>query len=114
MYYSSHPWQFLAVWEGGLAYFGGLFGAVTVHWLGGGDWGAGAGPRQPSSCAAPAAIWLEELALDALAWMAQFPLGPKRLRDPDIRLSVVHIIGRSNTSQGRTRISLSGAPSRAR
>jgi phosphatidylglycerol:prolipoprotein diacylglycerol transferase len=29
-YYITHPWQILAVWEGGLAFFGGLFGAIAV------------------------------------------------------------------------------------
>jgi phosphatidylglycerol:prolipoprotein diacylglycerol transferase len=30
MQYLSHPWHILAVWEGGLAYFGGLFGALAA------------------------------------------------------------------------------------
>ena len=30
MQYLSHPWHILAVWEGGLAYFGGLFGSVAA------------------------------------------------------------------------------------
>lgn len=30
MQYLSHPWQILAVWQGGLAYFGGLFGAIAA------------------------------------------------------------------------------------
>lgn len=29
MHYLSHPWLILAVWQGGLAYFGGLFGALA-------------------------------------------------------------------------------------
>lgn len=38
MQYWSHPWRVLAVWQGGLAYFGGLFGALAaafiyLHWL---------------------------------------------------------------------------------
>ena len=37
MYYLTHPWLILAVWQGGLAYFGGLFGALAgallyLHW----------------------------------------------------------------------------------
>ena len=31
--YLHHPWQIVAVWEGGLAYFGGLFGAVAAALL---------------------------------------------------------------------------------
>jgi phosphatidylglycerol---prolipoprotein diacylglyceryl transferase len=32
-YYITHPWHILAVWEGGLAFFGGLFGAIAVaYW----------------------------------------------------------------------------------
>ena len=27
-FYFSHPWRIVAVWEGGLAFFGGLFGAI--------------------------------------------------------------------------------------
>ena len=37
MQYLSHPWRVFAVWQGGLAYFGGLFGALAaafiyLHW----------------------------------------------------------------------------------
>lgn len=28
--YLAHPWRILAVWEGGLAFFGGLFGATAA------------------------------------------------------------------------------------
>jgi phosphatidylglycerol:prolipoprotein diacylglycerol transferase len=31
--YVQEPWRFLAFWEGGLAYFGGLFGAVAAAFL---------------------------------------------------------------------------------
>src|SRR5581483_459931 len=31
--YLSEPWRILAVWEGGLAYFGGLFGATLAAFL---------------------------------------------------------------------------------
>jgi phosphatidylglycerol---prolipoprotein diacylglyceryl transferase len=31
--YLSAPWRMLAVWEGGLAYFGGLFGAIFAAFL---------------------------------------------------------------------------------
>ncbi len=31
--YLHEPWRILAVWEGGLAYFGGLFGALLAGWL---------------------------------------------------------------------------------
>lgn len=31
--YLTEPWRILAVWEGGLAYFGGLFGAVLAAYL---------------------------------------------------------------------------------
>ena len=31
--YLNEPWRVLAVWEGGLAYFGGLFGAVLAAYL---------------------------------------------------------------------------------
>lgn len=31
--YFHRPWQIVAVWEGGLAYFGGLFGAVAAAFL---------------------------------------------------------------------------------
>ncbi len=30
--YLREPWRILAVWEGGLAYFGGLFGALLAGW----------------------------------------------------------------------------------
>jgi phosphatidylglycerol:prolipoprotein diacylglycerol transferase len=33
MQYLSHPWHILAVWEGGLAYFGGLFGALAAAFI---------------------------------------------------------------------------------
>lgn len=29
-FYFSHPWRIVAVWEGGLAFFGGLFGAIAA------------------------------------------------------------------------------------
>lgn len=31
--YMSDPWRILAVWEGGLAYFGGLFGAILAAFI---------------------------------------------------------------------------------
>ena len=31
--YLSHPWRFAAVWEGGLAFFGGLFGAIAAAYI---------------------------------------------------------------------------------
>ncbi len=31
--YLSEPWRVIAVWEGGLAYFGGLFGAILAAFL---------------------------------------------------------------------------------
>lgn len=31
--YLRHPWNVLAIWEGGLAYFGGLFGAILAAFL---------------------------------------------------------------------------------
>jgi hypothetical protein len=31
--YLTHPWHIVAVWEGGLAFFGGLFGAVAAAYL---------------------------------------------------------------------------------
>ena len=31
--YFSEPWRILAIWEGGLAYFGGLFGAIVAAFL---------------------------------------------------------------------------------
>lgn len=31
--YAREPWRMLAVWEGGLAFFGGLFGAIGAAWL---------------------------------------------------------------------------------
>lgn len=31
--YLSEPWRILAVWEGGLAYFGGLFGAILAAFI---------------------------------------------------------------------------------
>lgn len=31
--YLTHPWRILAVWEGGLAFFGGLFGAITAAYI---------------------------------------------------------------------------------
>ena len=31
--YLNEPWRILAVWEGGLAYFGGLFGALLASFL---------------------------------------------------------------------------------
>lgn len=31
--YVTEPWRILAVWEGGLAFFGGLFGAITAAYL---------------------------------------------------------------------------------
>ncbi len=33
MQYLFHPWRILAVWEGGLAYFGGLFGALLASFI---------------------------------------------------------------------------------
>ena len=32
-FYLTHPWHVVAVWEGGLAFFGGLFGAVGAAYL---------------------------------------------------------------------------------
>ena len=29
-FYLTHPWRIVAVWEGGLAFFGGLFGAIAA------------------------------------------------------------------------------------
>jgi phosphatidylglycerol---prolipoprotein diacylglyceryl transferase len=31
--YVQAPWRFLAIWEGGLAYFGGLFGAIAAAFI---------------------------------------------------------------------------------
>ena len=31
--YLREPWRILAVWEGGLAFFGGLFGGIVAAWL---------------------------------------------------------------------------------
>lgn len=31
--YLAHPWRILAVWEGGLAFFGGLFGAILAAYV---------------------------------------------------------------------------------
>lgn len=31
--YLSAPWRILALWEGGLAFFGGLFGGIAAAWL---------------------------------------------------------------------------------
>lgn len=31
--YLREPWRILAVWEGGLAFFGGLFGGILAGWL---------------------------------------------------------------------------------
>lgn len=31
--YLTHPWRIVAVWEGGLAFFGGLFGAIGAAYL---------------------------------------------------------------------------------
>ncbi len=31
--YLREPWRILAVWEGGLAFFGGLFGGIVAGWL---------------------------------------------------------------------------------
>lgn len=33
IYYLTHPWQIAAVWQGGLAFFGGLFGATLGAYL---------------------------------------------------------------------------------
>src|SRR5713101_4877335 len=33
MFYLSHPWHIVAVWEGGLAFFGGLFGAIAAAYI---------------------------------------------------------------------------------
>lgn len=33
MQYLVHPWRIFAVWEGGLAYFGGLFGALLAAFI---------------------------------------------------------------------------------
>jgi phosphatidylglycerol:prolipoprotein diacylglycerol transferase len=32
-FYLTHPWRILAVWEGGLAFFGGLLGAIAVAYV---------------------------------------------------------------------------------
>ena len=32
-FYLTHPWRIVAVWEGGLAFFGGLFGAIAAAWV---------------------------------------------------------------------------------
>src|ERR1700680_194117 len=32
-FYLTHPWHIVAVWEGGLAFFGGLFGAVGAAYV---------------------------------------------------------------------------------
>ena len=31
--YFGEPWRILAIWQGGLAYFGGLFGGIGAAWL---------------------------------------------------------------------------------
>jgi phosphatidylglycerol:prolipoprotein diacylglycerol transferase len=31
--YLAHPWRILAIWEGGLAFFGGLFGGIAAAYL---------------------------------------------------------------------------------
>ena len=31
--YLTHPWRILAFWEGGLAFFGGLFGGIAAAYL---------------------------------------------------------------------------------
>ncbi len=31
--YLAHPWRILAIWEGGLAFFGGLFGAILAAYI---------------------------------------------------------------------------------
>src|SRR5213593_4892192 len=31
--YLREPWRILAIWEGGLAFFGGLFGGIFAAWL---------------------------------------------------------------------------------
>jgi prolipoprotein diacylglyceryl transferase len=31
--YITHPWRIAAVWEGGLAFFGGLFGAIAAAYI---------------------------------------------------------------------------------
>lgn len=33
MFYLTHPWHIVAVWEGGLAFFGGLFGAIAAAYI---------------------------------------------------------------------------------
>src|ERR1700704_5960175 len=33
IFYLTHPWHIVAVWEGGLAFFGGLFGAIGAAYL---------------------------------------------------------------------------------
>lgn len=33
IHYLLHPWEILFVWQGGLAFFGGLFGAILVAYL---------------------------------------------------------------------------------
>ena len=32
-FYFTHPWEILAVWNGGLAFFGGLFGAIGASYV---------------------------------------------------------------------------------
>jgi phosphatidylglycerol---prolipoprotein diacylglyceryl transferase len=32
-FYLSHPWHIVAIWEGGLAFFGGLFGAIAAAYM---------------------------------------------------------------------------------
>jgi len=32
-FYLTHPWQIVAVWDGGLAFFGGLFGAIMAAYV---------------------------------------------------------------------------------
>jgi phosphatidylglycerol---prolipoprotein diacylglyceryl transferase len=32
-FYITHPWRIVAVWEGGLAFFGGLFGATAAAYI---------------------------------------------------------------------------------
>src|SRR5260370_5673559 len=32
-FYLAHPWRMLAIWEGGLAFFGGLIGGIGVAYL---------------------------------------------------------------------------------
>lgn len=33
LFYITHPWRIVAVWEGGLAFFGGLFGAIAAAYV---------------------------------------------------------------------------------